>query len=70
MSPGIVGNGGKGPALASYGFAYGILYVGIFLLFLAIVAMGFKHGGDGLTSAVASGLLWVLYSAYPARDKK
>ncbi len=61
---------GLGPVVTSYGFAYGILYGGIFLLFLAIVAMGFKHGGDGLISVTASGLLWVLYSAYPIRDKK
>lgn len=62
---GIEGGGESGPVLTSYGLGYGILYGGIFLLFLAVVAMGFKHGGNGVASVIASALLWVLYSAYP-----
>ncbi len=71
MSPGIVSDGGKGPVLTSYGFGYGMLYGGIFLLFLAIVVVGFLHEDAWEASLIASGLLWVLYSAYPIpRDKK
>jgi hypothetical protein len=52
-----------------YGIGYWVLYLSIFAIFLAIVVMGFKNGADGLTSAVASGLLWVLYSAYPGSEQ-
>jgi hypothetical protein len=53
-----------------YGVGYWVLYLFIFALFLSIVAMGFKHGGDGVAGVIASGLLWVLYSAYPKQHRE
>ena len=54
-----------------YGVGYWVLYLFIVALFLAIVAMGFKHGtGDGSAGVIASGLLWVLYSAYPIHPRQ
>ena len=52
-----------------YVITYWILYTGIFLLFLAIAAMGLRHGGDGVAGIIASGLLWVLLAAYPNRPQ-
>ena len=55
------------PTSNGYVIGYWILYTGIFLLFLAIAAMGLRHGGNGVAGIIASGLLWMLLESYPNR---